>query len=65
MKKDKLVFDVSVEDLTESESDDESVADNEVEQPSASRNIWKCFLILHLFAFYCCLFISGKCYQIN
>ena len=30
MREDKLVFDVSVEDLTESESDDESVANNEV-----------------------------------
>ena len=60
MKEDKLVFDVSVEDLTESESDDESVANNEGKQPSASWNFWKYFLILHIFVIFCCLFFSGK-----
>ena len=60
MMEDKLVFDVSVEDLTESESDDESVANNEGKQPSALSNFWKYFLILHIFAIFCCLFFSGK-----
>ena len=60
MKEDKLVFDVSVEDLTESESDDESVANKEGKQPLASWTFWKYFLLLHLLAIYCCIFFSGK-----